>query len=263
MNLEGIDLTVLIPDVVKMGKVNFPKETCGLILKGKEGVVVRHCKNLIEDLTLATNNFQLDPMEIIQAEKEGHEILFIFHTHCLTPPVPSVADRYGCKASGYPWLIVNPTTETYTITDPKATLPQSEVLGREFVWGMWDCYGLVRDIYHQELSIDLPDLDRGIFGAWNTSPHWNTFEENFQVAGFTKIPFSHSKGLAGMDLHKYDIILFSILNDSGNANHCGVLMDLDYMHFYHHLSGKLSEKSVYGSSWLQHTTGILRHHLLA
>lgn len=253
----------IIKDIVAHGNKEFPKEACGLILESPEGnQLIRQCQNQIQDPYLSTNNFQMPPMEIINMERAGFKVLMIYHTHCLTPPIPSIADRYGCKVSGYPWLILNPTTEFYTITQPNELPPEFSILGREFVWGMWDCYGLVRDIYKQQLSIDLPDLDRGIFGVWDYEPGWDKFEENFKEAGFIKTPFSHSRGMASNNFKKYDVILLNVRNESGKANHCGILMDEEYQIFYHHLYNSLSSKSVYGSSWMLRTTAILRHKFL-
>ena len=76
-----------------------PKESCGLLLnvRGKERYYP--CNNLS-----LTNNqcFILDPEDYVKADNLG-EITAIIHSHPVTPPTPSQADKIACEQSNLPW----------------------------------------------------------------------------------------------------------------------------------------------------------------
>jgi len=269
LNLQPFSL---LDEILKHAKDEFPAECAGMIVENKHRVLeIKRSTNSVKpegDETIdhnhiSTNNFVLDGAALVEVMKEGKEVVAIYHSHPFTAPVPSEADRYACRKSALPWVIVNPNTGEYTITSPKDTLPEAPVLGREFVWGVFDCLALVRDVYKAELSIDIPDFDRGKFGAWDVDPTWNKFNESFKDAGFTVVPFSHSKDPHDLTFNKYDVILFNIANDLGmKPNHCGVMMNPERKVFYHHLAQRESEASVWGGYYRYTTTGVLRHHLL-
>jgi proteasome lid subunit RPN8/RPN11 len=273
--LESILTTTpfsLLEELIKHAKDEFPAECAGMVVRNKTGwLEVRKGVNSVKpegDETIdashiSTNNFVLDAKQVMDVMKEGKEIVAIYHSHPFTPPTPSEADRYACRKSALPWIIINPNTGEFTITNPKDTLPEAPVLGREFVWGIFDCLALVRDVYKAELSIDILDYDRGPFGAWDVDPSWDKFNEYFSEAGFVSLPFSHSKDPHDVTFNKYDVILFNIANDlSMKPNHCGVVMNPDKKIFYHHLYQRESEASVWGSYYRYTTTNVLRHHLL-
>ena len=82
----------------------------------------------------------------------------IVHSHPISNPQPSIADLVACEKSGLPWIIVNPNTEEWAYCEPTGF--QLPYVGREFVFGVVDCYTLVRDWYSREYGIQLRDYDR-------------------------------------------------------------------------------------------------------
>ena len=131
-------------DALAHAKNEDPKESCGLLLNIKGKQKYFPCRNLA-----ITNHqcFILDPEDYVKADNLG-EIIAVVHSHPKTPPVPSQADLVGVEHSCFVWHIVNPKTEEWGSCEP--TGYKSPILGREWVWGVQDCWTLVRDFYKKE-----------------------------------------------------------------------------------------------------------------
>ena len=84
-----------------------------------------------------------------------------------------------------PWYIVNPKTEQWGYLEPCGYKPP--LLGRQWVWGITDCWSLVRDWYKEEKGIlnlldwDRPTTSRRIF---NNNP---LFEKYAWRTGFREL----------------------------------------------------------------------------
>lgn len=213
-----------------------PRECCGLIviIKGKQKYWP--CKNLSDPSEDGRDLFIMDSDDYQGAEEAG-EIVAIVHSHPRTPPIPSPSDRASCEASGLPWLIVNPVTSAWGECAPCGF--RAPLVGREWVWGVQDCWTLVRDWYGEH-GVVLPDWDRPKTPEdFEASP---MFESCWEEAGFQKVSFSQLK--------HGDAILMSISNSK--PNHVGVYIG-DQM-ILHHFRGRLSSRDIYGG-WLQECTG--------
>ena len=130
-----------------------PKESCGLLLniRGKERYFP--CKNL----SITHHQcFIIDPEDF--KGKIIQKITGVIHSHPVTPPTASQADKISCERSNLPWHIVNPKTEQWGYCEPSGYKPH--YLVRPWVWGVTDCWSLVRDWYKEEKSIELRDWDR-------------------------------------------------------------------------------------------------------
>ena len=211
-----------------------PKESCGLLLniKGKERYYP--CRNL--SMT-AFQCFIIDPEDYIRADNTG-DIIAVIHSHPVTPPVPSQSDKVACEQSGLVWHIVNPKTESWGYLKP--TGYKAPILGREWAWGVTDCYTLVRDWYKEKLNIDLIDWQRPTtLEDFNKDP---MFEKCAEQTGFRELR-SDEKLING------DLLFMSIL--SNNLNHVAIFIDGDVLH---HLADRLSCIEPY-SEWLLKCTG--------
>jgi len=211
-----------------------PKESVGVLLniKGKEKYFP--CRNL----SMNSNQcFILDPEDYVKADNLG-EIIGIVHSHPTTPPEPSEADRVSCEHSNLKWYIVNPKTETWGYCEPCGFKPP--LRGRQWVWGLQDCYSLVRDWYKQEKNIELKDWQRP------TTPEEfllnPMFEQCAWRTGFRELR-SDEKLING------DLLFMSI--GSPGLNHVAIFLDGDVLH---HLADRLSCKEPY-SEWLLKCTG--------
>ncbi len=219
-------------------KEEFPCESVGLVhvVKGKNRYF--KCQNLS---TTPDEHFILDPKDYLKCEKKG-EIIAVIHSHPKTSPAPSKADMVACEASGLPWFIINPNTETWGSYEPNGfKLPY---VGREFSHGIVDCYSLVRDFYEREFGIQLNDYNRK--DQWWENGE-NMYLDNFEKEGFKEIKLSNvSYG---------DLFLMQL--ESPVPNHAGIYLDDGVV--LHHVQGRLSSRDVYGGYYQKVTAKVLKH----
>ena len=133
---------------------------------------------------------------------------------------------------------MNPKTESWGYLEP--TGYKAPILGREWAWGVTDCYTLVRDWYKEKLNINLIDWHRPTtLEEFNKNP---MFEKCAEETGFRELR-SDEKLING------DLLFMSIL--SNNLNHVAIFVDGDVLH---HLTDRLSCIEPY-SEWLLKCTG--------
>ena len=211
-----------------------PKESCGLLLNIKGKQRYHPCRNL----SMTDHQcFIIDPEDYVKADNLG-DIVAVVHSHPLTPPNPSQADKVSCEASGLPWYIVNPNTEQWGYLEPCGY--EAPLLGRQWVWGITDCWSLVRDWYKENKNIELRDWDRP------TTPEEflenPLFEQCAWRTGFRKLRYDER-------LENGDVLAMSILGNG--LNHVAIFINGDVLH---HLTDRLSCIEPY-SEWLQKCTG--------
>ena len=219
-------------------KEDFPKEAVGLVhvVKGKNRYF--KCKNIAET---PDEHFILDPDDYLKAETKG-EITAVVHSHPKTSPAPSPADMVACEASGLPWFIVNPNTETWGSYKPNGfELPY---VGREFSHGIVDCYSLVRDFYKREFNLELNDYNRR--DQWWYKGE-NMYLDNFAKEGFKEIDIS--------EVGYGDLFLMQL--ESPVPNHAAIYLDQGIV--LHHVQGRLSSRDVYGGYYQKVTAKVLKH----
>ena len=222
---------------LKHAREEFPQECCGLVLLQFGKLRYRPCRNLAAD---PEQMFVLDPDDWIAAEDTGAEVVCVIHSHPNSPAEPSQADRVACERWGLPWAIVNPQTGSWGECRPNGY--RAPLLGREWVWGVTDCWALVRDWYREMLNIELRDWERPVsVHEFNLDP---MFSRCFAETGFRELT-------ADEQLATGDLIVMSIA--APTLNHIGVYVGNQQI--LHHLGGRLSCRDIYGG-WLLESTGM-------
>ena len=230
----------------------YPAEGCGLVVrpKGKRSLVFYPCENLD---AAPGHRFAMDPEGYALAEDSG-TVVAVVHSHPDEPARASEADKVMCEASQLPWHILridgkgleDPEFVDWVQIEPNGF--KAPLVGREFSYGILDCYTLLQDYYEQEMGQRLPDFDHGPDGWWDDeTSDFDPYMQHFEEAGFYEIPKPAERG---------DLILMQIRSKAHKMNHAGVYIGDGLM--LHHLHGHLSTREVYGGYWAQMTRKILR-----
>lgn len=243
-------------DIHAHAVAEFPREACGLVVRAKGKEIYVPCRNRA---ATASEHFIIDPSDAADAEDMG-KIIGLVHSHPLASPKPSDADKVSCELAVFgkvPWYIYSvypdlkhegappQVTSEYAF---KATGYKAPLVGREFAFGILDCFTLIQDYYSQELGIDLPTPPR-------KDRFWERGEElylkNFEKWGFAPIEGPMLPG---------DVILMQVRSDI--TNHAGIflgdVLGVGSTLFLHHLYAQLSRRDVYGGYWEQNTRMVVR-----
>jgi cell wall-associated NlpC family hydrolase len=222
------------------------RECCGYIYKSG---MVKTEENKAEENDLdPTTNFVLSPDRTPNFDK----VLAIYHSHTNGNSSFTPADARACKEINIPLTLYDVVGNQFKYLDPTGG---AAYLGREFCYGVYDCYSLVRDYYANELDIILDDFERfevkkdGILD-WNLEG-WDRFIANYASQNFIEVD-RYGQMQVG------DILLMQIGNAT-SANHVAIVTDPDQGIFIHQLYNRASCQEVYGHPWDSYTIKILRH----
>lgn len=217
-----------------------PRESCGLLVisKGKEYYVP--CKNLALHLDA---QFMIDPNDWMKAEDKYGAIVGIVHSHPFSSPQPSPADLACCEKYNIKWHIVSPSNNSWYSFEPSGYKPP--LIGRQWVWGVQDCWTLVRDFYKQK-GIYIKDFERPKYPQeFQDNP---IFDSSWKQCGFRELNDNE-------DLQPNDALLLRIR--STGLNHVAVYVGEQKL--LHHLSFRLSSHDTYDKNLVKCTGRRLRY----
>lgn len=225
----------VIDDAIEHAKEEYPKESCGLVINDK----YLKCKNIAKD---PLNDFEID-QNIVIKYRLNKSLKGVIHSH-IDAKHASKEDMTHQISNNVPWCIINlkhgNVIGVYTWGDDKNT---PDLLNRDFIPGVTDCYALIRDYYIIEKNIKLKDIPR--------EPQWwhkggSLITDMFDEVGFAWIDNKAIK--------KGDVIIFAI--NSNTPNHTGIYNGDGT--FIHHLENRKSRKEPI-HIWFSYIYGYARY----
>ena len=214
----------------------YPEEGCGLIINKRGKLVWVPCENAADN---KEEDFKIPAEDYIKASLSG-DIHAIVHSHPDASAELSEADKKMSDFLGIPFIVFSvPDLEKVEYLPERIRNP---LLGREYNFGVNDCYSLVRDYYYDKHDIVLPSMpfednweEKGI----------NYFDDLFDAYGFVEVDSPLES----------DVIVFNVR--SSIPNHCGVYLGEGI--FLHHSIHRLScRESIYGHGWINQVHRYLR-----
>ena len=212
------------------------KEACGLLSLQRGRIKWNPCPNVAEN---PKNDFIIDPLNYRAVSEKG-DVVGVVHSHPGESPQPSVLDRAACDKLGIPWYIFGENDEWIKLEPSENTY---DLLGRPFVYGIYDCFTIIKD-YYETHDINIYPYEY----EWN---FWekgkNLYLENFEKEGFVKVTDN--------SLQNGDLVLMALNSDI--TNHAGIYVGRGKM--LHHAPNRLSCRDNYNGIWKQITRMIVRH----
>jgi proteasome lid subunit RPN8/RPN11 len=205
----------------------YPNEACGFFLEDE----FVPCENIAED---KLNDFKISPEVYL---KYVDRIKCIVHSHD-SYPHGSKKDMIGQINSNIPWGICslnkNLAVEQFWFFGDQ--LPVQTLLGRQFIFSAYDCFGLVRD-YLRQKDILIPQYPRENF-FWESKDRRTgevkipekMLEDGMEEAGFIYI--------SKEELQPGDFFFAKV--QATVLNHCGIYVGGNLI--LHHLYGRFSRQ---------------------
>lgn len=227
----------MIEEIKQHFEAEYPREGCGVIavVKGKKRFFP--CKNVAED----DNNFVLCSKDWFRIKQQA-DIIAIVHSHPDATNEPSKSDINNCNAIGLPYYIFSYPEMELNIVQPKKNF--TPLLGREYEFGVRDCFEAMRDWLADE-GIDIPPREPFEDDWWEKEDLNYFSEENIKNWNHVKVE----------EAQKNDVLIFQV--EANVPNHCGVYLGKDV--FYHHAVNRLSCRENLYPFWAKHLVGIYRY----
>lgn len=216
----------------------YPREGCGLlcVVKGKLRWVP--CTNVAED----NEDFVIDSTEFLKWKRTS-DIIGIVHSHPDASSNPSEADISYCNALAIPYYIFSYPDMELTVLQPEHK--STELYGREYKFGVTDCFEAARD-YLSSVNINIAPRAAFEDDWWHKNLDYFT-DDLLKTWGFEPVDLT--------SIQKHDIIVFNINAPVGD--HCGVYLGGDI--FYHHAINRLSCRESLYPFWAKHIKRVYRY----
>lgn len=206
-------------DAIRHFRECYPREGCGLFLATG---------------FKAIENIATDPEQEFEMPEDTlaiYDPIAIIHSHPNGPDFPSAADMQCQPITAVPWCIVSLTEET--VQEPVwfgDELPVMPLLERPFIYGVFDCFTVIRDFYRLERNIVLEDIPRD-WGWWDEGKE--VYLDNFQRLGFEEFDPNEKEIQVG------DCFMMRL--QSRSVNHAGIYVGNGLI--IHHAYGSLSHRA--------------------
>ena len=232
----------------------FPEESCGLVAGG----IFYPCRNSHPDRRY---QFRIAPEDYARIENLHGSIQGVAHSHChesgqIKNHFPSKMDQEEQIKSAIPWALTfvfkGAPREVVWWGDQ---VPIAPLWGRPFVYGVWDCYALVRDKFNLDHGIILPQWPRE-YGWWEAEggkPAQNLYVDHFRDMGF--LPVEKPEQVD-------DILIMTVPKKFESPNHLALYLGNEWIG--HHLEPhrasdvKLSLREPI-HRWMGYVSHVVRH----
>jgi proteasome lid subunit RPN8/RPN11 len=214
------------------------KECCGLILSNNS---TKECTNKAVDPTI---DFVIDSKVYARAEN-GLGVKAIYHSHTNGNRHFTASDVQLANRTQKPIILYDVIHNQFSAIDPSG---DTELTGRDFCYGIYDCFSLVRDYYKQEKGTELPNYPRSSDELVWDKKEWDWIDSQYELVGFREVK-SPERG---------DVIAMSIGNNAAGINHLAIYMGDNTL--LHQLAGRKSSIEIWGSPWSEYTIKFLKYY---
>lgn len=221
------------------------EEVCGLIvfdMAHKKPLVIP-MENMAED---RVRHFRLSSQEYLDIYRQ-YKILAVYHSHFLGGESEesllfSETDKTCSKLLALPMVLYSVGRNRFNMLTPD-TYVMEPLLGREYVWGFWDCYTLIKDYWTHEYGytygcynfLELDDVSLLREGDF--------FERHIHKLDKTKI----TKKRDIQDISHGDIMFFTLRGKF--IDHAGIYLDGNKL--LHQPLGGLSQVINLDERWIR------------
>jgi len=196
------------------------EEICGFIYFTQHEAHLYPCENIAED---KVNYFEISANDYLECSKKG-DIHGVYHSHVRHDCIFSELDKEMADETLFPLYLYSTQDKGFNSYWPKTYKPEP-LIGRSFIWGFQDCFGLFRDSLILNKGKSLPDYDRDEnFREFN----FNIIESELPKQGFVEVGIN--------ELEEGDLLTFK--SKGILPKHLAVYMGEGKM--MHHPIGKLS-----------------------
>ncbi len=227
-----------VDDITSDAQERYPEESCGFVVDGKYVPKKNKADN-------PTKGFVIDGRTYVAAKKKGLQAVVHSHTRKQLKH-PSEADMQQQIAMNVPWGVLWSDGDG-DILGPAWWGDQLETqpfVGRPFIYGIYDCFSLVRDWYRVQHNIIFRDFAR--------KADWWLLGENMYVDHFKECGFFQ---VSEQDLRPGDAFM-SRFARGDTTQHAGIYLGGNQV--LHHLISKSSRRDTL-SSWAKYVTHWVRH----
>lgn len=225
-------------EIIQLCEASPAEEKCGFILHDGSTARFIECRN---SSPTPAQSFQIEPGDYVAAKMQGH-LLGVWHSHPVDAAF-SEADLHYAQATALPSYLYNLPAKTWHEYIPPTYRPPLE--GQPFVMGFFDCFGLVRNYYRQQLGIHINDYDRD--ESFIDLPSISILDHYMDEGGY--------RAVGTATLRKHDVLVFNVGRIM--PQHFGVFVGNSRV--MHHVYKGLSRTDLFNSAWQRRIKVILRH----
>ena len=215
----------------------YPREACGVvgIVKGKKRWFP--CRNVAE----GCEDFVMCSEDWFRIRQQA-DVLAIVHSHPDASSEASENDINNCNALQVPYWIFSYPEMDLNKVEPETV--QNTLIGREYAFGILDCFEASRDWLIEKANITIPARAPFEDDWWERDLDYFTEE---RIRGWNLVKVDEAQ--------EHDVLVFSVEAEVGN--HCGVYLGNDV--FFHHAVNRLSCRESLYPFWVKHLIGIYRY----